>query len=132
MIFNVREVYNFTTLAPETLGANYTDMKVVLSGMLAEQAVALGTDVYGLHNTLKNEIPGLPDSPDDCTFVMFTSPNGLKIILAYEYIDLHSVNSISKTNIRLDIPNVSADMVSIITSTLKEIGLDDFKISTYV
>lgn len=129
MSFRINKTYNFNTLAPSALGGTYTNM-CVKSIMSAQEAVKY-RDIVTLHANMVVAIPGIPTNPSDCSFVLFETSDGEKIVLAVEYIDVQTITEVTTLNIRIELPNLTITDNNIIRERLLELGYTNFNITTY-
>lgn len=129
MDFRINKIYNFNTLASNILGGAYSEMCV--KAMLSAQEAIKYRDITTLHESMINEIPGIPTNPSDCTFILFESKDCESVVLAIEYIDLKTVAEASTLNIRIELPNLTISDNNIIRGVLLELGYSDFNITTY-
>lgn len=127
--FEIKKSYSFSTLSPEILGENYTNL-LVTGIFTVEDALRYYSDIYNRHTTLKNIIPGLPDITD-CSFIVFKDSTGNKSVLALEYIDIVSIKVVTTTNLRITLTNTSNESASILSLRLKELGYTNFNIEEF-
>jgi len=127
--FELNKVYNFNTLAPNILGASFTNMKV--KGIMTATEAMKYRDIYTLHNNLLTTISGLPTNINDLTFVLFSNLDGTDLVLANEYIDTFTVVVVNTTNIRIDVLNTTTNDISILRTRLLELGYSNINISTF-
>jgi len=128
MIFEINKSYNFNTLASTVLGASYNNMKV--KGVLTADETVKYREIYTLHTTLQSVILALPANPQDCTYILFETTQGDKVVLAQEYIDLLTVVAVTTINIRVDVIDVTTDDIPIIRNRLLELGYTNVNITT--
>lgn len=130
MAFSINKSYTFTTLAPAILGGVYSTVKVK-SLMSAAEAVKY-RDIHTLHTSVKSLIVGIPNSVNDLTYVLFeaSDANKTNTLLAVEYIDPFTI--VEDISIILDIRvnNAQTTDIALIRSSLLEIGIVDFEITT--
>ena len=138
MMLSINRRYTFNTLAPSILGATYENVKVV--GILSLDSALKVYDVVTQYRTLQSVIPGLPDDPNVCTYIVFeklaltdedTPSNTEHVVLAYEYIDTNTIKEINRVNLRIDIYDVTTEDLAIVSSRLKELGYANFKPTIY-
>ena len=131
MVFELNKVYNYTTLVPEILGGSYTSMKVKMI-MTADQAVKL-RDIHTIHKNLSSVIVGLPTDINDCTFILFEDNDEArtKHVIALEYLDEFSIALVETNNVRIDVFDTDTNMVSVLRTRLTELGISNFKITTF-
>lgn len=127
--FELRKSYSFSTLSPEILGENYSNLKVETT-TTAETAQLYNSDIYNQYETLKNVIPNLPEI-SQCTFIIFKNSTGSKFVIALEYIDLTSIKLVQNTNLRIIIPDTSTESASTINLRLRELGYKNFTIEEF-
>ena len=129
MLFEKRKVYNFNTLAPSILGGSYKNMQVV--ALLEASETGTKAEIYTMHETLKGVITALPADVNDLNYVLFKSTtDGSKLLLAEEYIDNYTIETVSNINIEIKILDASSSDIAIATTALKEVGLSNLVIST--
>ena len=129
MAFEINKTYNFSTLAPEKLGAVYKNMKV--KSILDSAEAGKYSDVYTLHTNLIPVIPNLPNNITDLVFLLLQNNDGEKTVMAINYIDPDSVILVESVNIRVELTDVSSEDVAIITSRFRELGYFNFIVETY-
>jgi hypothetical protein len=127
-MLTVNQTYSFSTLSPAVLGSSFTNMRVKAL-MTVSEAIKY-RDVSTLHTVLKNTIPALPDI-GICTFVLLENINKEKVVLAYEWLDINSITSVTTTNIRIDLLNVTSDDLAILRNRMLELGYVNFDITTF-
>ena len=126
-MFNLNLSYNFTTLAPSILGADYRNMKVV--GIMSMAQATQHDDVATKHQILKPVIPGLPLSAEGLTYIMFEDASGNSKILAENYIDPASVVAVTTTNLAINIFDVPSTTEAMLRQRLIELGVGNFTIT---
>lgn len=117
-MFNINKIYNFETLAPSVLGAEYKNAKVLA---LMNYGTAAGiADIPALQF---NVAPFLPNTVSrdftKYTYVELISETNAKTILALEWIKANSVVAVSKRvvtfsveiNDSVDIPRITNAIV---------------------
>jgi len=127
-MFNIAQSYNFTTLAPSLLGGDYTNMKV--TGIITYVEAVKRSDVTTKHITVKQLIPGLPATPNNLIFIVFTDASGNELVLAQDYIDPVTIVIVTTVNILVEVFDVASSMEPILRQRLKELGIINFKLST--
>lgn len=127
-MFNIAQSYNFTTLAPSLLGGDYTNMKV--TGIITFAEAVKRSDVTTKHITVKLLVPGLPATPNNLIFVVFTDASGNELVLAQDYIDPATIVIVTTVNILIEVFDVASSMEPILRQRLKELGIINFKLST--
>lgn len=129
MSFLINKIYKFNTLAPSVLGETYDLMKVK-SIMSAEVAVK-HRDIHSLNKELHPVIPGLSNNANDNTYILFETKNGTSVVFAVEWLNINTVELVTSTNIRIDIPDGSVADMEVIKLTLLELGYNNIKIYEY-
>lgn len=129
MGFSINKSYRFFTLAPSILGGEHTNMKV-LAIMTADQAVQQ-QDIVTQHNALSAIIPMLPKSVSDCTFILFKTANGDRVLYANEYIDQSTITETATTNIRIELLDAELLDLAVIRTRLLELGFTNAIITTF-
>lgn len=131
MRFELKKIYNFVTLAPSILGNEHKLMKVAAI-MNSAEALKQGVDITTRHDNVLQVLPSLPTNITDLIFILFVNQlTQEKILLAYEYINLDSIENVEAINIRVDIYNTSTEDISVVNRRLRELGYANIKIKTF-
>lgn len=125
----INKSYNFTTLAPVILGANYTNMKVI--AILNSKEAIKYRDIKTLHDLVSKTITSLPKSTVDLTYYLFENENNEKLVFALEYIEPTSIVQVQTVNIRIDVKNTTTEDLALLRKYLVEVGYNNFDIYTY-
>ena len=129
--FALKKKYNFNS-QPELsaiLGEKFTLFKV--KALLTSEEAVKYTDIVTLHTTCRPLIQTLPDSIHDLTYILFEDVNKNTTVLALEYIDINTIVEVQTINIRLNLYDVSTEDLTVLKTTLLELGYANFKISTF-
>ena len=131
MNFELKKTYNFNILTEVAglIGEKYKLMKV--KGILTSDEAVKYTDIATQFETLKPQLPNIPNSVTDLSFVLFEDPNGEEIVLALEYIDTGTISLVQAINIRVNILGVSTEDISLVQTKLKELGYTNFDVKTF-
>jgi len=128
-VFTINKTYDFVTLAPAILGANYTNMKV--KGIVTLEEAIKHADVVTMHESVIPVIPGLPPTVNDLIFIIFVDANGHELVLADSYIDATSIVATTVINLDIKISGVDSAMESILNLRLRELGIANFTITRF-
>lgn len=129
MNVELNKVYNFRVLDTGVYGAAYNNMK--LKGIVDASTAVLKQDIYTTHAHMKELVNGLPDDPNDLNWLIFKNYDDKEdLVIAYEYLDVPSIEEVTSINIKVEITNASTADLAIIRRTLSELGYT-FNISTY-
>ena len=129
MTFELKKTYNFNfnNKLTHILGDKLKTVKVkaILS---SDQAIKL-SDIATLHAQVRPlDTTNIPEDLADMTFVLFETLDKDNIVYALEYIDMSSLEEVSAINIRVNVRNVSTSDVSLIKTTLAELGYENFDV----
>lgn len=129
MTFELKKTYNFNfnNKLTHILGDKLKTVKVkaILS---SDQAIKL-SDIATLHAQVRPlDTASIPEDLADMTFVLFETLDKDNVIYALEYIDMSSLEEVSAINIRVNVRNVSTSDVSLIKTTLAELGYENFDV----
>lgn len=128
-LFKLKNIYNFTTLAPGVLGNTYSNMKVV--GMMSHTEAIKYRDVLTLHETVKPLITGLSDSVTDLNYILFVNMiSQEELLLAEEYINPSSVKTVENISINVAFSNVTTEDLAVIRNAIAELGYTSYTITT--
>ena len=127
--FQIGSSYSFTTLAPGVLGASYTNAKVL--GIVDYNVAVSITNVNYLQKVVYPLLPaGSPSNYEDYNYIIFSTSNNSKLVLATTWINENSIQLITGTNITVNIANGSLSIIPLLQQQLTAMGLTDFNIST--
>ncbi len=127
--FTVGNTYSFTTLAPGVLGASYTNAKVI--GIVNYSVAVSITNVDYLQKVVYPLLPaGSPSNYEDYNYIIFSTSNNSKLVLAEAWINQNSINLVTGTQIDISIFNTSLSQVSALQKQLSAMGFNDFTITT--
>jgi len=126
-IFTIKNTYSFNTLDASILDSRYESVEVV-STTTYEEAIKY-RDIQTVHNDMKSKVTNLPESVRDCSFVLFKTLTGERVLLANEWLDINSVvlKNLMSYNIRVD--NAGVDDMNILRNRLLELGYTNFEIT---
>lgn len=129
MTFELKKTYNFNfnNKLTHILGDKLKTVKVkaILS---SDQAIKL-SDIATLHAQVRPlDTTNIPEDLADMTFVLFETLDKDNVVYALEYIDMSSLEEVSAINIRVNVRNVSTSDVSLIKTTLAELGYENFDV----
>lgn len=129
MAFELKKTYNFNfnNKLTHILGDKLKTVKVkaILS---SDQAIKL-SDIATLHAQVRPlDTTNIPEDLADMTFILFETLDKDNVVYALEYIDTSSLEEVSAINIRVNVRNVSTSDVSLIKTTLAELGYENFDV----
>lgn len=126
--FELNSVYNFNTLAPAILGANFKRVTV-----LAIVNYAIATTMANIEVNHRNIYPYLPvgtiDDPKTYQYLVIKTETGETTILALPWINLDTVNKLIGQDITIKINNVAPNDAAKIRDALIMLGFNDFNIA---
>lgn len=122
----LNQSYDFSTLAPTLLGANFSNVKVI-GIMTAEEAIKY-RDIHTLHQEVIGIVPALP-GVEDLKYVLL-DVDGRKILLAYEYIDSYSITKVNTVNLGITVYQAKDSDIVILRNALLELGYGNIDIKT--
>lgn len=121
------KIYTFNTLAPAILGTTIKNAKV-LTIMDYDTAMAFA-NVELLYRQVYPNLPaGTIDSAKSCTYYLFKSESGEKIVLADQWIDMSTLDLITHINIQVNFTNGSLQDIPRIRDALNALGYMNFVI----
>ena len=115
------QYYNFSTIAPEYLRANYTDMKCIGAGNTWENLN--GNDTYQVWNILKDRYTIIDYKLE--RFVTFKSRDGEKITFGRSWlVNVEPTSGIGR--VRFEVDDCNIEDIQLIREQLMRIGKKDF------
>ena len=120
MLFQIGKKYNFTTVAPVTLGATYKNMKV--KAMVDFDTAIKFEDVVTVRQKIIQETGLTLLKPTDVLYIMFENIDGKKVILAQDWIVQSSIVLVEKINVVIKINDISTEDVPAIKDVLVAMG----------
>jgi len=126
-MFQINNVYNFATLAPTILGAQYNNLTV--KGVLTIDDAMKYSDVLTTHESVKAVIPGLPATPSGMVFIRFVDTLGNSVVMSQDYIDPATVTLVTAVTINIQINNATTAMEPMLRMRLKELGINNFTLT---
>ena len=126
----VGNTYNFDTIAPDVLGDNYTDMKL-LAIINFDVAMMLGYNVLSKHKQVFNisEYDVNYTIPSSYNYLLFETKNNDKVIMGETWIKESSLSGMYGINATFDFSNISINDLEIITSQLNPLGYSDISVT---
>ena len=128
VILELGKSYTFNTLAPAILGTQIKNAKL-LSIMDYSTAVAYDNIDLKFRQIYPNLPNGTPDDVSAAFYYRFLSESGERIILADQWIDMTTVESITHINIKVNFTQASLADISRIRDALNALGYRNFVIS---
>lgn len=126
LVVNNKYRFSIRNEASGILGNTYINMEVLGVGK-AELFFSHSSDIFTIHETLKQIIPNLPNIKD-CMFYLFKDSYGKYKVFSDQYILTSSIEQSTLVNMVITIPNVDSDMPVIFSNELKRLGVSNFNI----
>jgi len=126
-MFQINNVYNFATIAPTILGAQYNNMTV--KGILTIDEAIKQSDVVTTHEAVKAVSAALPVSPNNMIFILFVDGTGNTLIMAQDYITPTSIVLVTSVTINIQINNATTAMEPLLRMRLAELGITNFTLT---
>jgi len=126
-MFQINNVYNFATIAPTILGAQYNNMTV--KGILTIDEAIKQSDVVTTHEAVKAVSAVLPVSPNNMIFILFVDGTGNTLIMAQDYITPTSIVLVTSVTINIQINNATTAMEPLLRMRLAELGITNFTLT---
>lgn len=129
MNLTIGTTYTFNTLAPSILGAVIQQAKLV---SILDYGTAKQYDTIDLkYRSVYPLLPvGTPNQPDSTIYYRFVSQSGEYIILAEQWIDESSIETIEFVNIQVLFQQASLSDVQRIRNALNALGYSNYTIKT--
>lgn len=129
MNLTIGTTYTFNTLAPSILGAIIQQAKLV---SILDYETAKHYDTIDLkYRSIYPLLPaGTPDQPDSTIYYRFISQSGEVIIIAEQWIDESSIETIEFVNIQVLFQQASLSDVQRIRNALNALGYSNYTIKT--
>ncbi len=122
----IGSVYNFITLAPAVLGAEYNNAKVL--GFLDFESANAIVDCVPLHAACYPRLPNsTPVNAQDLTYIKIKTSSGEKRVLATVWISGTPTLVTNKT-VSVTISNMDTSKLDLLRTSLTHNGFDNFKI----
>lgn len=115
----INGVYNFETLAPAVLGAEFKNAKVL--AIMSFSTASKETDIPALHFNVRPFLPNTVSSDfTSYTYVQLVSETNAKTILALEWIRANSIVQVSRRTVKFSVDiNDSADIPRILNAIIQ-------------
>lgn len=121
MLFAIKNLYNFSTYSPTSLGAAFRRCKVV--GILDYDTALKYSNVDMLQRQVYPDLPtGTPDKLTRYTYILFAKEDGTKFVLAYPWIIENSIVEVHAVNLSVTIYNTDDSDVAKIRDSLNIMG----------
>jgi hypothetical protein len=129
MNLTIGTTYTFNTLAPSILGAVIQQAKLV---SILDYGTAKQYDTIDLkYRSVYPLLPvGTPNQPDSTIYYRFVSQSGEYIIVAEQWIDESSIETIEFVNIQVLFQQASLSDVQRIRNALNALGYSNYTIKT--
>jgi len=120
--FEIGKTYKFDTLAPIVLGATLDRARV--SSIMDYRSAMIIDNVESKHRTVYPYLlaNGVPDRPENYTYVLFELSGSIRTILALEWINLDSIELITTSLLTITIPDLADSDLIIIRRLLMKAG----------
>lgn len=117
----INGVYNFETLAPAVLGAEFKNAKVL--AIMSFATASKETDIPALHYNVVSFLNlGTPTDYTKYTYLQIISETGAKTILALEWIRATSIVKVSKRMVSFSVEINDTVDISRITNAIVQNG----------
>lgn len=127
--FELFKSYNFSTLAPNILGNEFKNAKVIGIIDYATASGYINPDSYSA-----NIYPYLPTGTlrdaKMYTYILFVSEIGIKTVLAWQWIDPTSIEEVISRSLSITVNDVSVGDSERVRDALLSLGLNKFNITT--
>lgn len=127
-VFQIKKVYNFSTLAPGILPLNYKNATMVAELSYEVALSTMGMTVARYRQILPALPNGTPDTPELARYYMFKTQTGETEILCEQWINLSSVTEVSAVNFSVVFEQANITDVEAVRSLLTAAGYSNFVI----
>ncbi len=127
-VFQIKKVYNFSTLAPGILPLNYKNATMVAELSYEVALSMMGMTVARCRQILPALPNGTPDTPELARYYMFKTQTGETEILCEQWINLSSVTEVSAVNFSVVFEQANITDVEAVRSLLTAAGYSNFVI----
>lgn len=126
--FELDGVYNFSTLAPAILGADFK--RVTVLAILNYKVAATYINIESNHVNIYPYLPvGTVNDPKTYQYILIKTQSGEDTVLALPWINLNTVVKVTSQSITVTIDKVTVDDTTKIRDSLILMGYQDFSIS---
>lgn len=126
--FEIDGVYNFNTLAPAILGADFK--RVTVLAILNYKVAASYINIESNHVNIYPYLPvGTVNDPKTYQYVLVKTQSGEDTVLALPWINLETVVQVTTQTISVTLNNVNVDDTIKIRDSLILMGYTDFAIT---
>jgi len=127
-MFEIGKRYSFTTIAPVTLGAVYSNVKAT-ANLTFDLAIKFA-DIISIRNKIKQETDINLLDPRDVLYTMFETVDKKTIVLANDWINTSSITLIDSIVANIRIENITTEDIINIRNMLEAMGYKNFDIDT--
>ena len=120
MSFEIGKSYNFSTIAPTTLGAIFSNMKVV--SILDFNIAIKFSDIVSIRSKVLQETTNNLLPMRDISYIMFENEYKDTVVLAEDWVVPSSIVAIDNININIAIKNITTEDKILINNTLTALG----------
>jgi len=120
MDFSIGKKYNFTTIAPVTLGATYKNMKV--KAIVDFDTAIKFEDVVTIRQKIIQETGATLLKPRDVLYIIFQNVDGKTVILAQDWIVSSSIVLVEKINATIKLEDITTEDIPNIKDVLVAMG----------
>lgn len=125
--FELKKSYNFNNLPVSLLGASISNAKLL--GIMDFEMAMKYDNVLLKYRQMFPALPaGTPDQPEACTYYLFQSESGEKIVLADQWIDMTTVQVVQHVNIQVTFTEANLEDISQIRNLLNAAGYRNYVI----
>lgn len=127
-MFDISKRYNFSTIAPITLGENYYNLKV--NAIVDFKMASKFRDVVSIHSAIENETNQELVPYRDAVYIIFSTEDDEILVLAKDWILESSIVAISKIDAKITISDINTGDLSVIRDALLSLNYNNIKIET--
>lgn len=125
--FEVSHSYSFDVYPSNVLGTGFRNCTVL--AIMDHDTAAAQVDTVALHTQVYPYLPtGTPDDPTVYTYIKVKLPNGDITILGMPWINLETIQEVTRTTITATIRDVSANDLDKIRRILEANGYDNLRL----
>lgn len=129
MEYKIGNVYSFTTIAPDILGKDYTDMTLVAVSNF-DIVTKLGFDASTKHKQVysMNEYADTYKTPDSYEYLIFETKNGDQVIMGMPWIIESTIDELYGIDVYITFNDISLDDLNVILSQINNLGYGGIEI----
>lgn len=125
--YNIGYTYTFNTKAPGILQATVKNAK--LMAILDYETAKMYDNIDLKFRQIYPVLPaGTPDTPESCIYYRFLSESGEKIILADQWIDETTIDTVNFINFQVTVTNAALSDISRVRDAMTALGYTNYEI----